>query len=121
MNREAVETYIKDKYNALPEHLWNTYPNYEAFRHGDNRKWFALIINASWTNDEDDNIDELGKEVDILNVKCPTDMVSTLVNQKGYCRAHYMNRNHWIGIILDGTVSDSEICNLIDNSFDLIS
>ena len=30
-----------------------------------------------------------------------------------------MNKEHWITVLLDGTVEKEEICNLIDISFEL--
>ena len=36
--------HIKSEYGANPEFLWpDRYPVCAIFRHGDNRKWFALI------------------------------------------------------------------------------
>ena len=35
---------IQNEYHSLPEHLWARFPNYTVFRHQDNQKWFALIM-----------------------------------------------------------------------------
>ena len=47
MNRKELKKYIAEVYNTEPEYLWIKHPNYELFRHSDNRKWFAVIIGLS--------------------------------------------------------------------------
>ncbi len=44
--RKEVEKYIQKKYGAGPEHLWRSYPEYSVFRHADNRKWFAIVMDV---------------------------------------------------------------------------
>lgn len=49
--RNDVFAYAKKKYKTLPEYLWGRYPGYAVLRHGDNQKWFALLMDvraASW-------------------------------------------------------------------------
>ncbi len=45
--RDEVVKYIKKKYKASAENLWMSYQDYAVFRHEDNRKWFAIIIDVS--------------------------------------------------------------------------
>ena len=63
--REEVVKYIKKKYKASPENLWRSYPDYAVFRHDDNRKWFAIIMDV--------DVDKLGvprnDRVDIIDIK----------------------------------------------------
>ena len=58
-------------------------------------------------------------EVDIINVKCPPEIIGNLRLNEGYFKAYHMNKEHWVTIILDGTVSMKEIKNLIDISYEL--
>ena len=44
--KDAVIAYVKEKYGASPENLWMRYPNYAIFRHADNGKWFALMMDV---------------------------------------------------------------------------
>ena len=39
--------------------------------------------------------------------------------ENGILPAYHMNKEHWITILLDGTVPEQKICDLIDISFDL--
>ena len=69
MKREEVISYIKEKYSANPEYLWDDTPDAAIFRHAKNRKWFALVMKVQ--NEE------------YLNVKTqPEIVVSREVNQE---------------------------------------
>ena len=52
MNRSQLYIHIKQTYGTDPEFLWQKYPNYAVFRHDDNHKWYAIVMNArySWIN-----------------------------------------------------------------------
>ena len=45
--KDAVFAYIKKKYKVSPEYPWKRYPDNAVFRHGDNNKWFALVMEVS--------------------------------------------------------------------------
>ena len=45
--KDAVFAYIKKKYKVSAEYPWKRYPDYAVFRHGDNNKWFALVMEVS--------------------------------------------------------------------------
>ncbi len=112
--REEISNYIKKKYEAEPEYLWKRYPDYAVFRHDDNRKWFAIIMDV--------DADKLGLQgtdrVDIIDVKVDDMMLrDILLKQKGYLPGYHMNKGSWITILLDGSVHYDDICNMIDSSF----
>lgn len=44
--KNEIFKYVKKKYKTKPEYLWRRFPNYAIFRHSDNRKWFALIMDV---------------------------------------------------------------------------
>ncbi len=49
-------------------------------------------------------------------MKLPPSKIANLLNQKGYYKAYHMNKDNWITIILDDTLKDQEILNLIKQS-----
>ena len=112
--REQLFAYIKKKYKAAPERLWARFPDYVIFRHEDNRKWFALIMDIPRNR--------LGLEgddlVDVLNLKMPDPLlVDLLVSQPGYFRGYHLNHGNWISLLLDGTVPLEEICRWVEESY----
>lgn len=68
-NNSQINTiieHIKSEYNTKPELLWpDRYPGYAVFRHGDNKKWFALVATISAAS--------LGlkenRQIDVINLK----------------------------------------------------
>lgn len=55
--------------------------------------------------------------IDIINVK--TNDAEFFRGVKGVLPAYHMNKNHWITILLDGTLPIKNIQNLIEMSYDL--
>lgn len=113
---DSVVSYIREACGAEPEFLWRRTPGNAVFRHRSNRKWFAVLLTAMPGR-------KLGlpreDPVDILDLKCdPRLMGSLLVG--GHCLPGYhMNKEHWVTVLLDGSLPLSEICSLIDMSYDI--
>lgn len=109
-----LEQFIIENYSAKPEHPWVKYPNYEVFRHASNKKWFALIMDVPKSKL---GLDEEGN-MDVANFKCDTALIGSLLSKSGFYPAYHMNKNCWITVALDGSVSDEKIKMLLDMSFD---
>ncbi|MBD5141566.1 MAG: MmcQ/YjbR family DNA-binding protein [Ruminococcus sp.] len=110
---ERIIQHIKSTYGAEPEYLWKNTPNNAVFRHGINKKWYAAVIKLPKS--------KLGLSGDecvyILDVKCDSLMIGSLLLEKGFFPAYHMNKNSWITILLDESVSDDEIFSLIGSSY----
>lgn len=102
---------INKKYKDVPEFLWENTPRAGAFRNPNNKKWYGLIMNINKSK-----IDEGDYEVEIINVKIDSKKIPKLLTKKGYYKAYHMNKENWITIILDDTLSDEEIENCIEES-----
>ena len=112
--REDVRAYAKETYGTEPEYLWRSYPNYAVFRHEDNKKWYALMMDVPRSRLGLPG----GDRVDILNVKLEDPLLRDLLLQgEGYLPPYHISRGGWISILLDGTVPFEEIRGLIDLSF----
>ncbi len=112
--KEQLFAYIKKNYHASPEYLWIRYPGYAVFRHSDNQKWFALIMDVPGN--------KLGLQsreiVDVLNVKMGDQFLADfLVQQEGFFRGYHISKGNWISILLDGTVPFDEICRWLEESY----
>ena len=112
--KDAVIAFVKEKYGASPENLWMRYPNYAIFRHADNGKWFALMMDV-----EKNKLGLPGNDVvDILNVKLSDPFLADLlVQQPGYMRGYHIARGNWISILMDGTVPRKDLCRWVDESY----
>lgn len=112
--RNDILEYVNNKYGSEPEHLWARFPDYVIFRHGDNQKWYGLIMNIP-----KEKLGLSGTEiVDILNVKLDDPiLVDILTQQDGFFPGYHIRKGNWISILLDGTVPVEEIFGFIDTSF----
>jgi len=114
MNKIEFAEYIAETYNSDPEYPWTDHPEYAVFRHGSNRKWFALIMDIPGS--------KLGLDaetVSIANLKNDPIMSGSLRNEPGIFPAYHMNKESWISVLLDGTVPDEKLKMLLDISFEL--
>lgn len=112
--RDKVTKYISNQYGVDPEYPWDNYPEYTVFRHRDNKKWFALIMKVG--------CDKIGikveGQIDVINLKIDDPILhDTLVHEKGIVPGYHMNKQYWITVMLDGTVSEDQVYRLIDASF----
>lgn len=58
--------------------------------------------------------------VEIIDVKCDPEMTGMIIQTYGFLPGYHMNKQHWITILLDGTVGESKILDFLDMSYDLI-
>ena len=114
MTRQEIEKYILKTYGSVAEYPWITAPKYAVYRHAENRKWFAVVMDISKRKLGIDS-DEI---VDIMNVKCDPILVASLINENGFFPAYHMVKGKWITIMLD-SVDDERIKWLLDMSFEL--
>lgn len=79
-------------------------------------KWYAIIMRVKR------QILGLDGEgfVDVMNVKCDPILVGSLRMKNGFLPAYHMNKDKWISILLDGSVTKEEILPLIDESYNLV-
>ena len=110
-----VVEHIKFEYGVSPEFLWpDRYPGYAVFRHGNNKKWFALVATISSKSlglKED-------KAVDVINLKFDKNQTYDFAETSDHIfPAYHMNKNNWITIWLDGTLPNGLIFELIKKSY----
>ena len=114
MNRRQLKQYILETYRCEADHPWMKYPNNEVFRHINNRKWFALIMDVPR-----EKLGLSGTELlDVVNLKCDPILIGSLRREFGIFLAYHMNKANWITVTLDGSVPDETIKMLLDMSFD---
>ena len=113
--RAEIEKCINKKYNPLQEWPWQETPEHTTFKHQDNKKWFGLIMKVPYIKL---NIEKEGM-CDVINLKNIPELIGSIRKKEGILPAYHMNKEHWISVLLDGTVDFKEICELIDVSYEL--
>ena len=113
-DRQTVFDYIRKKYKARPEYPWRRDNTGAVLRHEDNKKWFALVMNVRRSR-----MGLPGEDyTDVINLKID-DMFfrDQIIREDGIMPAYHMNKMHWITVLLDGTVPEKKVFDLIDMSF----
>ena len=44
MNKPEFRDYIADVYGVTPDYPWESNPTFAVYRHKNNQKWFALVM-----------------------------------------------------------------------------
>ena len=114
---EKRRLYIQDTYGTQAEYLWADSPGNAIFRHSASKKWYAAMMRVL---PEKLGLAK-GEALDVMDIKCSTIMIGSLLATKGFLPAYHMNKNHWISIILDGSVSDGQIIPLLELSYDSVA
>ncbi len=116
--RNLVYDYVKNQYNSEIEQLWPKYPKDVVFRNKQNKKWYGIVMEVACRKV---GINKEGY-VDVLNVKINDNLLKDfLIKQSGFCPAYHMSKEHWISIILDGSVNINQVYDLIDASYNIIN
>lgn len=115
ISKEEVFNYIKTKYGKHPEYLWTRTPNYAIFRHSENRKWFAAVIDIT----EDKLGIESKKIIDAILLKCGPQLSGSLKDGTTIFPGWHMNKELWITVHLGNSIDKQKIFGLIDLSFEL--
>lgn len=115
MNRTELKQFIMDNYSVEADYPWLKYPNFEVFRHSNNQKWFALIMDVP-----KDKLGLRGSEpLDAVNFKCDPILIGSLCGEPGIFPAYHMDKEQWLTAALDGSVSDEKLKMLLDLSYEL--
>ncbi len=115
MDRKKFTNYITETYGTYADFPFMQYPDFAVFRHANNKKWFAVIMDIpkSKLGLKDEGI------ISIMNLKCDPLLVGSLRSETGIFPAYHMNKTNWISVALDGSVDSEKIKWLIDISFGL--
>lgn len=113
--RDELITQLSDIFSVPAEYLFEGDESTAVFRRGDNHKWFGIVMTIPAR--------KLGLSrdgsVDVINVKGEPLFISVLHSQPGFYPAWHMNKQHWLTILLDGTVPLTQVLDLADMSYAL--
>ncbi len=110
-------SHIETTYHALAEHPWEKSPENMIFRDMLSGKWFALIMPV-----QKEKLGLSGNDyVYVINLKSEPDFIGLIAGTPGYFSGYHMNKQHWLTILLDGTVAFDDICDHIETSYKLIT
>ena len=104
MTKQEFLEFCLNSYGTSPDYPFDEDFETAVLRHGDNRKWYALVMHVSRRKFGLDS-DEM---IDVINLKLPCEMFGSFDCTDGVYPAYHMNKLHWISVLLpdapDGVV-----------------
>lgn len=111
-----ITSWILSEYGVSPDFPWDDsrHGTSGVFRHRDNNKWFGLVmnINKGALDKTDDK-----KAVDVINLKINEADLDRLIRERGIYPAYHMNHKKWISVVLNDTLTDERVKELVAESF----
>ena len=102
---------IKKEYGIEPERNKDGFGTNGVFRNPETRKWIGLVMYKKKLNVTGDS----EEKVEYLNLNFKQD--AELYNQKGIYHPYKKQNKHWIVVIMDDTLSDRKIMDLVHISY----
>ena len=116
MKRNDLIKYLQQEYICDIDYPWEKYPDYVVIRRRDNQKWFAGIFTIT---EHQVGLDT-NEAIDVVNLKCEPDLISTLIRESGIYSAYHMNKQHWISVDIEGYEDIEKLKMLVDMSYRLV-
>lgn len=105
--------YVKEKYEAELDFPFGD--GNGIARHGDNGKWFLALLKIT--------LNRLGvdseKMCEVVNLKLEPDLIEKSIDNRTIFQAYHMNKRHWVSVLLNGTLDDTDLFALVDMSYNL--
>lgn len=112
--KEEILSFVKKRYNTTPIYPWPKIPSACTLKVND--KWYGVMMNLSYKSLK---VDKEGN-VDILNIKLPTEKIEELIDKETFYPAYHMNKKNWITIALTANADIALIENLIEISYHIV-
>lgn len=111
----ALIQHVTATYHDDLEFLWKKFPGNAVWRRADTHKWYAALLKVPQSK-----LGLAGDEIiTIIDLRLATADLAKLIDSDHYFPGYHMNKNHWYSIILDGRVTDAEIFDRLQTSYDL--
>ena len=102
MTKQEFLKYCLDTYGTSPDYPFDDWMESAVLRHEDNRKWYAIVMRVTRRKFGFDS----DEQVDVVNLKLPTEMFGSFSEADGVYPAYHMNKLHWISVILPEAPAD---------------
>ena len=103
MTREDFFAYCLSEYGTKPDYPFEEDFETAVFRHGENQKWYALVMKVSRKKFGQDS----DERIDVVNLKQPIEIFGSFGSDDGIYPAYHMNKLHWISVLLPEASSDT--------------
>lgn len=112
MNRLARR--IAQEWGDSLDYPFEKYPVYSSYRIGG--KWYALIFPLQWKKLGDFPKEIAEQTVEVVNLKVASTDMEELLGKEGLYPSYHMSKKSWISLVLNDSLSDDEVWDLLANS-----
>ena len=102
MTKQEFLSHCLNTYSTSPDYPFDEDFETAVLRHGDTRKWYALVMRVPRRKFGSDS-DEV---IDVVNLKLPTEMFGSFGTAEGVYPAYHMNKLHWASVLLPDAPDD---------------
>ena len=102
MTKQGFLKYCLNTYGTSPDYPFDEDFETAELRHGENRKWYALVMRVSRRKFGFDS----NEVIDVVNLKLPVEMFGSFGVADGVYPAYHMNKLHWISVLLPDAPED---------------
>ena len=113
MTKQQFLFHCLSTYVTSPDYPFDDWMESAVLRHTDNQKWYAIAMRVSRRKFGLDS----DEEVDVVNLKLPTEMFGSFSAADGVYPAYHMNKLHWISVLLPDA-TDELVQFLVNVSFE---
>ncbi|MGT2926675.1 MmcQ/YjbR family DNA-binding protein [Streptococcus cuniculipharyngis] len=111
-NRLAV--YLEQTYGDFYDHPFAKHPSYASYRVGG--KWYALIFPLTMAKLGHFSKSLGQREVEVVNLKVKPEQLAELLTKEGIYPSYHMSKKSWVSVVLDGSLSDEDLFDLVVQS-----
>ena len=106
-----IDAFLCQKYGVMPEFLWKKFPHFGVYRNPDSRKWIAIIMNIN----KGKVLSGAEGMTEVMNLKLENRAQEYL--GEGVYPSYHMNHKSWVTVLLDESLPDAMIEEMIEISF----
>lgn len=109
-----VATSISQQWNDPLDYPFEKFPNIATYRVSG--KWYAMVLPL--LADKLGQVPKVlqGQMVEVLTVRIAPNQLTHLLQQRGVYPAYHMSKKTWISLLLDGTLADDQLWELVTKS-----
>lgn len=121
MQANRLALYLLTAYRERPDRPFRDKENGAVFRVSGTEKWYALIMHVEAEKIPLWDLGDGNRTVEIVNLKADPEKMDALIAERGIFPAYHMNHASWISVVLDGTVEDARLIELVLDSRSLVA
>ena len=106
-----INALISERYDVSPEFMWEKFPHFGVYRNASSRKWFAIVMNIRKAK----VVPGAEGDAEVMNLKLDDRAADYL--GEGVYPSYHMNHKSWVSVLLDDTLSDARIAEMIEISY----